>query len=462
MKRFPLIAALGLLGAQALGADPREEDAFIDPRSGGDTTVKSTSVDAFSLPAKNASSAHRRAFVVGNSFFKENWIPRPSSVPSRQGLGPFFNAPSCSSCHIKDGRAAPPADENEEPVGLLVRVSVPGRDPQGGPKPVPSYGDQLQPHAIPQLKGEAKVRISYEKIPGRYPDGKSYELLRPRILLSELAYGAMPDGVMTSARVGPQVIGMGLLEAIREEDLLALEDSQDADGNGISGRANRVWDRGAKRLRVGRFGWKANQPTVHQQNFSAFHGDMGITSAEIGVENCAPEQTDCHRQSTQPEPEISPKLLTQVTIYTKLLAVPARRNVGNARVLEGRDSFQKIGCAQCHVSTFVTGVDPDFPENSGQKIHPYTDLLLHDMGEGLADGRPDFLAQGSEWRTPPLWGVGLIKTVNGHTRLLHDGRARSVEEAILWHDGEARASRDGFTRLNASQRKNLVDFVESL
>jgi CxxC motif-containing protein (DUF1111 family) len=457
-----LTVASLLASLSALAQPPRPDDPFNDPHTGGETTIWSTGVDAFSLPAKNASKGHRRDFVVGNSFFKENWVPRPSSVPSRQGLGPFFNAPSCSSCHFKDGRAAPPMDEHEEPVGLLVRLSQAGRTEQGGPKPLASYGDQIQPHAIQGMKPEAKVRVSYEKIQGSYPDGRSYELLRPLLRMSDLAYGPLPEGTLSSMRVGPQVIGMGLLEAIREVDLLALEDADDRDGDGISGRANRVWDRRARHARVGRFGWKANQPSVHQQNFSAFNGDMGITTAEIPDENCAAGQADCLQQPRQKSPEIDPQLLTQVTVYVKLLAVPARRNIGDPRVLRGARAFKSIGCAQCHVSNFVTGNDPDFPELSGQKIFPYTDLLLHDMGEGLADGRPDFLADGREWRTPPLWGVGLIKAVNGHTRLLHDGRARSIEEAILWHDGEGRASRDAFANLKQSSRQELIDFVESL
>jgi CxxC motif-containing protein (DUF1111 family) len=255
---------------------------------------------------------------------------------------------------------------------------------------------------------------------------------------------------------------MGLLEAIPGEQLMALADPDDGDGDGISGRANLVWDLRDGKLDLGRFGWKANQPSVEQQVAAAFLGDIGITSSLFPNENCPPAQADCGHAFNGGKPEIPDSRLEKVTIYTQTLAVPAMRNTEDKEVKQGARLFVQSQCSVCHTPQHETGDNHPLEPLRGQIIYPYTDLLLHDMGEGLADNRPDGLASGTEWRTPPLWGIGLVETVNGHTMFLHDGRARNLEEAILWHDGEAKESRKNFMGLTLEERNALIKFLGSL
>jgi len=249
---------------------------------------------------------------------------------------------------------------------------------------------------------------------------------------------------------------------VPQADILALADPDDRDGDGVSGRANQVWDAAAGRLALGRFGWKANEPTVAQQAAGAFLGDIGITTPLFPDENCTAAVPDCRTAANGGAPAIEADDFAKVVLYASSLAVPGRRDWDDPTVLQGKALFTALGCAACHMPTLTTGDYPTIPALTGQTIHPYTDLLLHDLGAELADGRPDFLAGGSEWRTPPLWGLGLIQTVNGHTNLLHDGRARNALEAILWHGGEAQAARDNFARLDAAQREALLRFLDSL
>jgi CxxC motif-containing protein (DUF1111 family) len=304
--------------------------------------------------------------------------------------------------------------------------------------------------------------VTYEEVPGQYGDGTPYSLRRPAYRLEELAFGSLDPRTMISPRTAPVMIGLGLLEAVDEAQLLALADEMDADGDGISGRPNRVWDPVAQATRLGRFGWKANQPGLVQQNAGAFLGDLGITSALFPAENCPAPQAACAAAITGGTPELDGDKLEAVTYYSSLLAVPARRDFEDPEVLRGKAMFRAAGCASCHVPTLVTSAAAALPELAGQTIRPYTDLLLHDLGDDLADGRPDFLAGGREWRTPPLWGIGLVGVVNDHTQLLHDGRARDLAEAVLWHGGEAEAAREAFRTMARADRDALVRFLESL
>jgi CxxC motif-containing protein (DUF1111 family) len=257
------------------------------------------------------------------------------------------------------------------------------------------------------------------------------------------------------------MIGLGLLEVVPQDEILAREDPEDADGDGISGRANHPFDPIAGAPALGRFGWKANQPGLLQQNTGAFLGDIGITSALHPEQNCTEAQTECAAAFAPSEPEADELIVDRVTFYSRTIAVPARRDVGDPLVLQGRELFAELGCAACHVPTLRTGAS-EIGQLVDQTIWPYTDLLLHDMGEGLADGRPDYEASGTEWRTPPLWGIGLVHTVNDHDNLLHDGRARGVAEAILWHGGEAQEARDAFVSLPRDEREALLAFMRSL
>ncbi len=452
--RGGLALALFALGCAPSGYEDGEE------RSGGDTTVFDTSEDAYTMPAANLSFEEVATFEVGNNFNGDNWVVAPSSTMTRDGLGPLYNATSCSSCHARDGRGQPP-QPGEEMLSMLIRLSVPGTDAHGGPMPEPTYGGQLQPRAIPGVAAEAATDVSWEEMPGAYDDGTSYSLRTPHIEITSLAFGPMREDTMRSARVAAPQYGLGLLEAVPEAALLANADPNDADGDGISGRPNHVWDAVNGAPAIGRFGWKANVPSIRQQTAGALSGDIGITSSIFGDPSCTSAQAPCNEAPDGGAPEASDQVLDAMVFYGQTLAVPGRRDARDPTVLRGRALFRAAGCADCHVPSFTTG-EHEVAALSNQHIWPYTDLLLHDMGEDLADHRPDYEASGSEWRTPPLWGIGLLETVNHHRFLLHDGRARGFEEAILWHGGEAEAAREAFRTMSADERDAVIRFLESL
>lgn len=428
--------------------------------SGGQVTVLDQSTNAFALQAPTATGVDALRFFVGNSLFTQNWVTAPASTTARDGLGPFFNSRACSGCHPKDGRSNPPSPEFGNAHGLLLRLSVSGTGENGEAIGDPIYGGQLQDQSILGVKYEGKIDLLYVESNGTYPDGNVYSLRKPYYGIKSLQYGDLDPGVMISPRVGQQVFGLGLLEALAEQTILQFEDEFDSNGDGVSGKANYVWDVEEQSLELGRFGWKANQPSLRQQAAGAFLGDMGITSSLFPNQEC-PSGIDCDTIQDGGTPEISDENLNDVELYLQTLAVPARRNWDNQLVLEGKELFNNIGCATCHRPSMVTG-NHKVSLLSNQKIYPYTDLLLHDMGDGLADNRPDFLASGKEWRTPPLWGLGLIETVNNHTYLMHDGRARSIEEAILWHGGEAEQSKNQFRQLSKLEREKILAFLKSL
>ena len=432
---------------------------------GGATTVFDVSGEAFSFPARNLDDESRAAFSLGNHFFRRNWVTAPASISGNDGLGPTFNATSCDACHLHDGRGAPPTKEGEAFLGLLVRLSVPGQDEHGGPLGDPAYGGQLNPSAILGVPAEGKVRVRYDEVPGTYGDGEPFSLRKPTYEFSDLAFGPLGPGSMISPRVAQAMVGLGLLQAIPEETLLALADPDDRDGDGISGRPNLVWNQRAGRATVGRFGWKANQPTVEQQVAGAFLGDIGITSALDPVESCPEAQSACKAAKsggTPGAPELSEQKLVAIARYSATIAVPSRRDWMRADIRRGERLFADAGCAACHTAKLQTGVLEGFPAVSNQPIRPFTDLLLHDMGPELADGRPDFLATGTEWRTAPLWGLGLVKAVNKHQFLLHDGRARGFAEAVLWHGGESTKSREAFRMMTKVDRDSLLAFLGDL
>ena len=337
------------------------------------------------LPAED-----RRAFAVGNSFFNRNWVRAPASTTGRDGLGPTFNAQSCSSCHLHDGRGRPPADERDPERGLLLRLSV--GDP---PQPVRLYGSQLQDRAIAGVPAEGRIRITRTPRRGRYGDGTPFTLLAPRYAIADRAFGPLPKGVQISPRVAPGVFGVGLLEAVPERTIVEHADPADEDGDGISGRANRVADARTRTSgALGRFGWKANVPTVEQQNAGAFNGDIGITSPIFRDENCAPGQRACARAKTGGRPEIDEhKLAARDVLHAHAgRARPARRRRARrptrASATSSASAATPATCPSCAPATATS------PALSDQLIRPYTDLLLHDMGPGLADGRPDGLALG--------------------------------------------------------------------
>jgi CxxC motif-containing protein (DUF1111 family) len=423
-------------------------------------TIDADGPSAFSAPIPGLSRDERRAFSVGNSFFRDNWVAAPASAEGRDGLGPHFAANSCSACHQDDGRGLPPLAELGAGRGSVLFVSPWERD--GEPHEV--YGVQLQDQSVEGVAREVAIVAARASERRRLPDGSTVELERLVPTVESPAYGPL-GRVRLSLRVGPQVIGMGLLEAVPDKELLALEDPDDRDGDGISGRAHRVKSADGA-TRVGRFGWKASQPTLEAQVAAALHGDMGLTSPARPAENHSSAQADASAAASGGAPEVDELKVARLAHYCRVLAVPAPRtpdtDAARAQVERGRALFASASCAACHRPALRTGGDSPIERLREVEFEAYTDLLLHDMGDELADDRRDGEATGREWRTPPLWGVGLIEAVNGHTRLLHDGRARGIDEAILWHGGEAAGARDAFTAMSAEDRAALVAFVKSL
>ncbi|WP_375750097.1 di-heme oxidoredictase family protein [Vibrio sp. HN007] len=440
-----------------------------ETRSGGGTSIKKDGVNAFSQPAGNLPLSKRLDFSVGNSFFRNPWVQAPASTDARDGLGPLFNTNGCQNCHIKDGRGHPPESKDDHAVSMLVRLSVPPETEKqkqdaiiNGLIPEPTYGGQLQDFSLPDAKPEGQVVINYQDVEVQFNDGEIVTLRKPTLSIEDLNYGPMHPKMMMSARVAPPMIGLGLLESIPEQTILDIAAEQEKSGDGVTGKPNYVWDVTKNDFSLGRFGWKSGQPTLMQQNAAAFNGDIGLTSALFQQENCTSNQTICSELPNGGDIEVSDNILKFVEFYTQHLAVPIRRNVKSPEVQLGQKMFDESGCESCHRTNIITGERPDLPAISNQLIHPYTDMLLHDMGEGLADHRPEYQANGREWRTQPLWGIGYTQEVNGHTYFLHDGRARNLMEAVLWHGGEAESSKQKVLAMSKNERDALIAFLNSL
>lgn len=425
--------------------------------AGGTQTVFISGVGAYSQPLPGLTGWYSKIHDVGDLAFGATFVSAPA--PKNQGLGPVFNHVSCVSCHINDGRGkAPNEGANQNLMPLLLRLSIAGENEHGGPVPAPLYGGQLQTRAIFGKVPEATIDVSYTYITETFADGETYELRIPSFVIQNM-YAGPVAGMMTSPRMAPPVFGMGLLEAIPDATILSFEDPFDANGDGISGRANYVWNIKENRKTLGRFGWKANNPSVLQQVAAAYNEDIGITNFLFPQESSYGQTQYTYYYNQH---DLSDSLVYAATFYTKTLAVPARRNIKDPEVVRGKQIFFDAKCTSCHVPKHRTGVNVSFAPLSNQLIFPYTDLLLHDMGTGLADNRPDWLATGQEWRTPPLWGIGLTEVVNGHSNFLHDGRARSLMEAILWHGGEGAASKQYVKNLPKTDRDALIKFLKSL
>lgn len=464
MKTIVLLTLLSVLSSAAAHASEDVSswsyEVLNDAHSGGTATVFIHSRDAFARPLANLPTVELRRFAFGNKMFNTNWVQAPASVTSLDGLGPTFNRVSCSGCHFKDGRGRPPFTVDEPMTSMLLRLSIPGEAADGGPNPHPVYGGQLNPLAIGDVPSEGKAVITYENILGQYDDGVAYSLRRPVYRFSEMTLGELGSDIMFSPRVAPAIHGLGLLEAVPETSIRAWADPEDKNGDGISGKVNHVPHLEGNKT-IGRFGWKANVASLKQQDAGAALGDIGITTSLNPEENCPKPQEKCRSAISGGAPEMSDEQLEKLVFYTQTLGVPARRDVNDPEVQRGAVLFTESQCSSCHIPQMVTGKH-EIAELSHQSIQPFTDLLLHDMGEGLADHRPDYEADGREWRTPPLWGIGLVKVVNQHTNFLHDGRARNLEEAILWHGGEAEKAKEYFRHLNKSDRQALLKFLESL
>lgn len=443
----------------------------------GAATVRARRDDeAFSQHSANISFEQELEFKLGNGLFKKIWVFSPASTLASDGLGPLYNARSCQRCHLKDGRGHVPEQPVYTSTSMFLRISVPGPIPTQlqeihdyiGTKPDPVYGNQLQDFSAPGLPAEYRLNVRYEEFEVPLNGGETARLRRPHYSATNLGYGPLAEGAMLSPRVAPPMIGLGLLEAIPAADILAHADETDSDGDGISGRANLVWSREFDRIMLGRFGLKAGIATVHEQSAAAFAGDIGISTPLFPdhAGECTTRQPGCraapHGGGDVRGTEIDQPNMDLVTFYSRNLGVPARRNLDDPQVLRGKQVFYDSGCATCHVPKFVTHRLPERPEQSFQLIWPYSDLLLHDMGDGLADHRPEARATGREWRTAPLWGIGLTQQVSPRATFLHDGRARTLLEAILWHGGEAKPARNRVVDLPPDERAALISFLESL
>ena len=456
MRSFFCFLSIGLLLCIYAACDADEQAVSADDYlAGGETTVFEIHSNAYQLPATNLSATEIERHLTGDAAFESTFVTAPAT--NNGGLGPIYNNVSCSSCHNKNGKAHPP--QNSETLGgLLFRISVAGSDSHNNPNPVIGFGGQLQTSAVFNKQPEAHVNITYQQQVKQFLDGENYTLSMPIYTLIN-PYIPLPTGYLLSPRIASNVFGLGLLELIPEGAILANADELDTDQDGISGKANEVWDIQLQSFTLGRFGWKAGQPSVLQQTAAAYVEDMGITNPLFTIESCN-NQTQC--DNLNDEPEIPIDLLRNTAFYTQSLGVPAPRNLSDPKVLQGKKIFADAKCDKCHIDKWVTGNSIEFPFLANQTIRPYTDLLLHDMGENLADNRPEAKANGQEWRTPPLWGIGLSELVSGHNTFLHDGRANNLLEAVMWHGGEAEESRNHIEKLSKDDRDALIAFLKAL
>jgi CxxC motif-containing protein (DUF1111 family) len=418
----------------------------------------------------------RFRLALGHAVFRKSWVSAPSSTTSSDGLGPLYNARSCAQCHPQGGRGQP-EPSGDLPSALVLRLAVPARTSveqallagrRAGSLPEPVYGRQLQPFAIQGHRSEGRLEVSYDKAPVALDDGEIVRVREPSYRIVNLGHGPLRKDVTTSARVAPALIGLGLIEMVPEEQILAWEGRASA-GDGVRGVASRVWSKERGKVVLGRFGWKAGVASVREQVALAFSLDLGISSSlfDQPAGDCTTPQEECRQaphggRGPHGGYELADTLLDLVTFYVANAVVPTHPPAITGATAEGEALFHGAGCGACHRPGFVTGETGGPAHFRGREIRPYTDLLLHDMGDDLADGHSEGLADGRMWRTAPLWGAGRAQTPDGRQTYLHDGRARSIDEAVLWHGGEARAAREAFTRLSAGERRALVAFVKSL
>ena len=479
---FIIVFVYLLVAASFANALVEKENNLVEANeaySGGVGTIFTENKNAYSLPLKNLKPENRIDFFVGNSLFRRIWVP-PSEVSiAKDGLGPFFNSNSCDGCHINDGRGHPPNESwpNDDAVSLVLALSIPPQDDfqrilldqlKIKSIPDPNYGSQLSDFAITGVKPEGNVMIEYEYFPILFDNGEIINLRKPIYSISNLNYGNLHPEINISARIAQPLIGLGLIESIKLDDILAYEDPDDLDGDGISGKANRLFDSKENRVLIGRFGWKASQPSLLSQTFDATYNDMGLSSTYTSkMSNCTEIQKECQKlingnSETYDGVEVSNEQLDLMVFYQRHLSPPGRRNINNPNVLAGKKIFFNSGCNSCHVQKYTTKKTAKSLALSDQLIWPYSDFLLHDMGDELGDNLNEYMATGNEWRTPPLWGIGLAKNVNGQINLLHDGRAKSILEAILWHGGEAKKSQQKVLNLSKVEVDQLIEFIESL
>lgn len=496
-----LLASCGGSGGEGnTGKEPDNKVTIIAPAepivnehlSGGEASIKKVQSDAFSENSNNMVLVERKQqFNLGDDFFNNPWVEGSASTSSRDGLGGLFNNNACQDCHVRDGRGHAPVDENDTDFDSILfrtataNISFDDQDlilqSLKGNVPDSYFGGQLQQHGISGVSPEVKLSVSYQEKVVTFTDGTAVALRDPIWTIDSFnPENKFEADTVFSARVAPPMIGLGLLALVSEADILLKEDLNDADADGISGKANYVWSVNNQAVALGRFGWKAGQPSLLEQSAGAFVNDMGLTNRLHQAETCTEEQSDCLSAPNgngdivnDYDYEVSDPILDAIAFYSSHLAVPERRNAHSEQVLTGKALFRQAGCTSCHTESYTTLIDLDQPELSEQVIYPYTDMLLHDMGEDLADFTPEnepassdmlyeFLATATEWRTPPLWGLGLTKTVDPEATFLHDGRAQTIMEAVLWHGGEAENAKNKVLEFNQEERDALLAFLNDL
>lgn len=463
--------------------------------SGGQTSVANTTVNAFSQKSNNIITVDRQqSFALGNDFFEQPWVAGSASTSSRDGLGGLFNNNACQDCHIRDGRGHAPEANSNDFNSILFRAAktnitteqeiqmLNGELANVGDS---SVGGQLQQFGVSGVTAEVDLAVQYQYSTVTFTDGFEVELRQPIWqLTSKDTSHDFDDDTVFSPRIAPPMIGLGLLALVSEQDIVTKEDITDSDNNGISGKANYVWSLEANQKALGRFGWKAGQPSLIEQAAGAFVNDMGLTNRLHLQESCLEHQSEClTAQNGNGDSvndyayEVPDIVLDAIAFYSSHLAVPKRRNAYSNNVLSGQALFKQAGCQGCHTPSYITEYSTEQPELSEQKIFPYTDLLLHDMGSALADftldnennnqpatrdAKTEYAASAHEWRTPPLWGLGLATTVDSNANFLHDGRARTIMEAVLWHGGEAEKAKQVVLQFTARERANLLAFLDDL
>jgi CxxC motif-containing protein (DUF1111 family) len=320
--------------------------------------------------------------------------------------------------------------------------------------PEPNYGNQLSINGIFGVDFEGKIKIDFDEIEVNFPDGEKQVLLKPKYNLENLNYGNLRKDANISYRIAPTLNGMGLINLISHEDILANVDENDSNNDGISGRANFVYSNITKKTELGLYTWKASVSFLKEQVALAAVNDMGLTTTIFPDDNCTKSQKECNdAPKARDKIDLPDDRLEAVTSYLKNIKAYASKKTKEYE--EGLALFEAISCSKCHISSFDT--------KNGFKVSPFSDFLLHDMGEDLADGRVEFMASGSEWRTAPLWGLALHEKINKEKpRLLHDGRARSFQEAILWHGGEAKSSKENYMNLPKEQREKFIKILDEL
>ncbi len=490
-EKNPVLAPQRVQTIETLAGVSMQQLASFDPqeiKQGGDTGLSISSAESYSKPSSNLPASRKGNFFIGNAFFKQPWVIAPASTDSRDGLGALFNVAACQSCHIKDGRGHAPMTAADDADSLLIRLAMPATTDEQRQQLQNSliekvahsmYGGQLQDRGIQGVPAEARIAVQWTDKPVTFADGHIETLRAPTFTLTNPGYGSFDDELMVSPRIALPMIGLGLLEQIPDD---AIKNQATKTNGDISGKFNWVMDPQTGKHALGRFGWKAGQTKLITQNQSAFNEDMGLTSNIRPHESCMPMQTACMNAATgadeqgngKPPVEVNDEVAKFVEFYTRNLAVPHRRNADDKLVLAGKKRFYDMGCQSCHTPRYeLPKTDDDHLEQHGQVIYPYTDLLLHDMGDDLADrtiagklppktAQVEFLANSYEWRTPALWGIGLAQTVDPQATFLHDGRARTLMEAVLWHGGEAQKQQKSVLKLDKQGRAELNAFLKSL